>query len=50
MANGVVVLKMALESPVVLERAQAQIAEELVAERVIDMVLQAVAVFEHAFA
>lgn len=50
MADVVVVLKMILETPLIVERAQAQVAGHLMTPGVLEMVLDAIAVFEDAFA
>lgn len=49
-SDTVVVLEMILETPLVLERRKTQVAVRLVTERVVDMILQAVSVFEYALA
>jgi hypothetical protein len=46
----VVVLKVVLQAPLVVERAQAKVARYSVAEGVVDVVLETVSVFEHALA
>jgi hypothetical protein len=49
-ADSVIVLEVVLETPLIIESAQAQVAVHVVAERVLQMVLEAVAVFEYALA
>ena len=48
MVDMVVVLEMVLEAPLVLESAEAQIAEDAVTAGVVDVVLQSVTVLEDA--
>lgn len=48
MVNMVVVLEMILQTPLVFESAEAQVAEGVVALGVVDVVLEAIAVFENA--
>lgn len=50
MTNGVVILEVILQSPLVIECAQTQIAADLVAPRVLHVVFQAIAILEHALA
>jgi hypothetical protein len=50
MAYSVIVLEVVLETPIIIECAQAQVAIHVVAERVLQMILEAVAVFEDALA
>jgi hypothetical protein len=48
MADAVVVLKMILETPLILKGAQTEVTIHLMVPRVVDMVLQAIAVLEDA--
>jgi len=48
MIDMVVVLEMILEAPLVLESAEAQIAENAVTAGVVDVILKSVAIFEDA--
>jgi hypothetical protein len=48
--DGVVVFKVVLETIFIFERAQAQIARDFMAHGVVDVILQAVAVFENPLA
>jgi hypothetical protein len=50
MSDGVVVLEMILESPLIVEGAQAQVAAYIVSPGILQMVLEAIAIFEHALA
>jgi hypothetical protein len=50
MADGVVVFEVVPQSPLIVEGAQAQIAEDIVAGGVVDVVLKPVSVFEDASA
>jgi hypothetical protein len=50
MAYSIVVLKVVLETPLIIECAQAQVAIHVMAERVLQMILETVAVFEDALA
>ena len=48
MIDRIVVLEVVLEAPLVFKGAEAQVAEGLMASRVVDVILEAIAVLEHA--
>ena len=50
MPDSIVVLEMIAKTPLVLESAEAEVAEDIVIERVVDMILQSVSVLEYALA
>lgn len=45
--DSIVVFEVVLEAPLIIEGAQAQVAEHVVAGSVVDMVLKSVAVLKH---
>ena len=47
-SDRVIVLKMIAQAPPVLERAQAEIAEDVMIHGIVDMILQPIPVFEDA--
>jgi hypothetical protein len=50
MTNGIIILEVVLEPPLIVERAQAQVAAHFMAPRVLYVILETVSILEYALA
>jgi hypothetical protein len=50
MTDGIIILEVVLEPPLIIESAQAQVAAHVMAPRVLYVILEAVAIFEYPLA
>lgn len=50
MTDGIVVLKVVLEPPLIFERAEAEVAEDVMVPSIVDVIFEAIAILEYALA